>query len=176
MFFLRPIVELLAALLQCGLRIEGKLDALLALSRGAHLAIVLGAPTPLTTEENDMAKKMLVKSGPPVNMSDLQKTGATLALLDAAGNPVAKLDPATVSVTWGSSDPTILAVTVPDPANPLAASAASTGKLGSATITATLTFKTPQPPLPATLTATSPQINVTVSAPATADISLGPVV
>jgi len=161
-------------------RIERRLDRCIALLEelitclcGPNRAVIeLGTPQD-QSGESDMAKlsskAKKMKAGVPVDITDIQSDGATLVIVDGAGNPVtAQPDPTTVSVAWTSSDPTILTVT-PDPTNSLLATVKSVGKLGTATIDATITFTSGTP---APLTAMQ-DITVTNSAPVSATIQLG---
>ena len=120
-----------------------------------------------------MAKKNLVKSGPPVNMNSLQSDGGTLSLLDASGAPVSpQPTDAVATVAWISSDPTLLSVAPTAPGNTYAVTIKTVApfKTGSATIQAVVTYVAGSP---GPFTAVSPTINVTTPGPASADIVLG---
>jgi hypothetical protein len=105
---------------------------------------------------------------PNANITDIQSDGATLLPIDAAGNVVGTFDPTLVSVSWSTSDQTILAVTA-NPTNPLAATIASTGELGTASVLATITFLSGAP---APVIAEA-DITVTTSAIVSATMQLG---
>ena len=93
--------------------------------------------------------RVVVRPGPKFkkvkNMANLQfpeldVDGITIAVEDAGGNPAPLPDPSTVTTTYTSSDPTVLTV-APVAGNPYAATATSTGKVGTGvSIAATINF------------------------------------
>ena len=69
-----------------------------------------------------------------VLLTDIQQTQASFDTVDAAGNPVT---PVAGTVTWSSTDTSILTIT--PAADGLTAVAATTGKLGTVQVTVKLT-------------------------------------
>ena len=96
-----------------------------------------------------------------LQLTDVQHDALTLTAADAAGNPVAL--PAG-SVTWGASDPTILAVT--PSADGMSADVAAQGPLGTAQVTVSVAID-------ATTTLTG-SLDVVVVASAAATIQIVP--
>lgn len=162
--------EALAEVRTLSVCLDKKVDILLQ-EHGLHAEIILG--TPGSTAKGDSMRKILNPKGKKAaggnfQFPQLATDGATFQLFDAGGNPVMTLpDPAAFSVTWSVSDPAILVLTAPDPANPFGCSIKSTGKVGMG-VTLTATFSgTPTIP-PATA-----MIDVPAGPPATASIVLG---
>ncbi len=50
-----------------------------------------------------------------IQFPQLASAGASIELLDANGNNAGPLDPAKTTVTWASSNPSVISVSVPDP-------------------------------------------------------------
>lgn len=96
-------------------------------------------------------------------LADDQKVSCSVTLVDDVGNPVA---PATGTIVWAVSDPTILALTTNTDGT---CSVASTAKLGSCQMSVTVTDPNnpTAPPLTGSLT-------VTVSASAATGINIVP--
>jgi len=99
-----------------------------------------------------------------LQLTDVQHDSLALVALDAAGNPATL--PAG-SVTWGVSDPTILAVTPSD--DGMSADVAAQGPLGTAQVTVAVALDPSDPSK--TLTGT---LDVTVVASAAATIQIVP--
>jgi hypothetical protein len=109
-----------------------------------------------------------------MNMANLQfpelgQGGLTITLKDAGGNPAPLPDKTTVTTSYSSSDPTVLTVTA-DPTNPFAATAKSTGKIGTGVmLSCTLSFNSGA----ASITGVSQPIDVPAGPPTEVDVSLG---
>ncbi len=100
---------------------------------------------------------------------ELDTDGVTISVLDAGGNPAPLPDPTTVTTAFSSSDPTVITVAA-DPTTPYAATATSTGKIGTGvTLSCTLSFNSGAP----SLTGMSEGIDVPAGAPASVSVNLG---
>ncbi len=112
--------------------------------------------------------------GPNVTFPQLATDGATLLVFDKGGNPITTVppvDPAKTTITWASSDDTVIVVHVHDASKPDVAELHSTGKVGTdVTVTATFTNLDGSPPMDP---AVSDGIDVPAGPPAKATIILG---
>ncbi len=155
-----------------------KLDELIVLLTPEPVPVsvdlTLGIPQPEGVHRMALTKKAkkLVKSGPPINMTDLQTDGCFLSLFDAQGLPVT-FDPTKHAVAYTTSDSTILGVALNAASPPNATISTPTPpKGGTATVSAAVTFL--DGVTPALPVATSPPITVTGGGTAmSADLTLG---
>lgn len=120
-------------------KLNKSLDILIAQGKPVSTRIVLNNPKKekvMPHVLNGPGKKAAGLSFP-----ELASDGAVLQALDVGGNVVpGGIDPTKTTVAWVTSDPTVITVTVPDPANTTKALLKSTGKTGTGvTVTATLT-------------------------------------
>lgn len=139
-------------------RIDVNLRALLSLFP-ASLRLHFGAPT---TRDN-------LPKGPQImttTIKDNQTDAITLEVDDAAGNPIPLADVAfQAPPAWSSSDATVLTVTAA--ADGLSAIGATTGKLGSSTVSVSAVTSDGR-----TITG-SEQVDVTTSAPTSFKLVFG---
>jgi hypothetical protein len=125
--------------------------------RGGRVVVALG---PKFKRKRNMAN---------LQFPELDTDGLTISVKDAGGNPAPLPDPTTVTTTFTSSDPTVLTV-APVAGNPFAATATSTGKIGTGvTIGATLSFNSGAP----SLSGVSPPVDVPAGPPASIAVAFG---
>lgn len=130
-------------------RIERTLEKVLALlSRPVSTRIVLNNEGESTMPRMSLNAKSKKAAAAPLDFKKLIASGALLEALDASGNVVqGGIDPAKTTVTWTSSDASLLVVT-PDATDSTHATLAFSGTAGTVTITATPANNDGSPPLP----------------------------